>query len=115
MFWKKYTWHKAANNESEIILNRNDIGILEIEGKKICVAKFKNEWFAFAHNCPHAGGLMSEGFLDFSGNIICPVHGYKFSLRNGRCKIPDGYSLKTFRAELRKDGFFIGVEEGKSL
>jgi nitrite reductase/ring-hydroxylating ferredoxin subunit len=115
MFRKKHRWHKVAAHASEIVLNRNDIGIVEIEGKKICLAKFKNDWFAFAHHCPHAGGLMSQGFLDLSGNIACPVHGYKFNLRNGRCKIPEGYRLSTYKVESRVDGLFIGIEEGTSI
>jgi 3-phenylpropionate/trans-cinnamate dioxygenase ferredoxin subunit len=113
MFWKKYNWHKVADLETEIRFNRNGIGIVEMDGKKICVAKFKNEWHAFAYNCPHAGGVMADGYIDLSGNIVCPIHGYKFGLQNGRCKTTEGYCLKTFRAESRKDGFFIGVEENK--
>jgi len=113
MFWKKYKWRRIANHESEIVLNRNGIGVVEMDGKKICVAKFKNEWHAFAYNCPHAGGVMAEGYIDVSGSIVCPIHSYKFSLKNGRSKVIDGYCLKTFRAESRKDGFFIGTEETK--
>jgi 3-phenylpropionate/trans-cinnamate dioxygenase ferredoxin subunit len=111
MFWKKYNWHKVADREAEITLNRNGIGVVEINDKKICVAKFKNEWRAFAYNCPHAGGIMAEGYIDLSGNIVCPVHSYKFSLKNGRSKMPEGFCLKTHPAESRKDGFFIGFEE----
>ncbi len=113
MFWKKYHWYKAANNEAEIILNRNGIGIIELEGKKICVAKYKNEWHAFSYHCPHAGGIMAEGYLDGSGNVACPIHGYKFNMKNGRCKIPDGFNIKTFRVDAKEDGFYIGIEEGK--
>jgi nitrite reductase/ring-hydroxylating ferredoxin subunit len=113
MFWKKYNWHKVANLETEIILNRNGIATVEIDGKKICVAKFKNDWHAFAYNCPHAGGVMADGYIDLSGNIVCPIHGYKFGLQNGRSKTGEGYCLKTYRAELRKDGFFIGIEQNK--
>ena len=115
MFWKKYKWHKAADPEAEIKLNGHGVGVIEIYGKKICVCKYKNEWFAFAYNCPHAGGIMAEGYIDGSGNISCPIHSYKFSLKNGRSKSPEGYCLKTYRVELRKEGFFIGIEESKSL
>ncbi|HLK30835.1 MAG TPA: Rieske 2Fe-2S domain-containing protein [Puia sp.] len=113
MFWKKYKWHKAANSEAEIILNRNGIGVVELEGKKICVAKYDNEWRAFAYSCPHAGGIMAEGYLDGAGNVSCPIHGYKFNMTNGRCKIPEGFKIKTFKVETREDGFYIGVEEGR--
>ena len=115
MFWKKIKWHKAADKAAEIKLNVNGIGVVELEGKKICVAKVKNEWHAFAyHHCPHAGGIMAEGYLDESNcSVSCPIHGYKFNLKNGRCKIPDGFTMKTYKAELRDNGFFIGIEEGR--
>ena len=110
MFWKKYNWYKVAETEAEIKLNRNGIGIFEVTGKKVCVTKYLDVWYAFAYHCPHAGGLMSEGYVDLSGNIVCPVHAYKFNLKNGRCDIPDSFRLKTFRVELRPDGFYIGME-----
>ncbi len=114
MFWKKIKWHKAANSEAEIKLNSNGIGVVEIEGKKICVAKAKNEWHAFAYSCPHAGGIMAEGYLDEAGgNVSCPIHGYKFNLKNGRCKIPDGFTMKTYRVDSKEEGFLIGIEEGR--
>src|SRR6202042_3896876 len=112
MFWKKFKWHKVANSEAEIKLNSNKIGVVEIEGKKICVAKIKSGWHAFAYSCPHAGGILAEGYLDESGgNVSCPIHGYKFNLKNGRCKIPDGFAMKIYRVELKEDGFFIGIEK----
>ncbi|HVM87323.1 MAG TPA: Rieske 2Fe-2S domain-containing protein [Puia sp.] len=113
MFWKKYTWYKVADKDAEIALNPNGIGTLEIEGKKICVAKFRNEWFAFAYNCPHAGGLMNEGYLDDSGNVVCPIHAYKFNLKNGYCKFPEGSRIKTYKMENREDGLYLGIEEKK--
>jgi len=32
-------------------------------------------------------GLWPKGYIDLSGNIVCPIHSYKFSLKNGRSKI----------------------------
>jgi nitrite reductase/ring-hydroxylating ferredoxin subunit len=109
MFWKKIKWHKAADNDAEIKLNENGIGVVMIEGIKICVTKHRDKWFAFAYNCPHAGGIMSEGYIDSTGSIVCPVHSYKFSLRNGMSKMPEGFCLKIYPIDLRKDGFFIGL------
>ncbi|MBS1946429.1 MAG: Rieske 2Fe-2S domain-containing protein [Bacteroidetes bacterium] len=109
MFWKKYKWHRAASKEEELILNKHGICVVEIEQKKICVAKSGSQWFAFAYHCPHAGGLMNEGYLDGAGNISCPVHGYKFSLKTGASKFPEGYCIKTFKIELKPDGVYIGL------
>ena len=111
MFWKKYTWQKAAENEADIKLNRTGIGTIELNGKKICVLKQKNDWYGFAYHCPHAGAAMTESYIDLSGNIVCPLHGYKFSLKNGRSKSPEGFCIKVYPVEQRKDGFYIGFED----
>ena len=81
---KKYSWHKIADSEEEIIFPENRIAVIEIENKKICLTKFQQEWFAFPFKCPHAGGMLANGYVDMIGNIVCPLHRYKFSLKNGR-------------------------------
>jgi 3-phenylpropionate/trans-cinnamate dioxygenase ferredoxin subunit len=56
---------------------------------------------------------MANGFIDALGNIVCPLHRYKFSLQNGRNVSGEGYFLKLFPVEIRPDGVFIGLEENK--
>lgn len=112
MGFKKYKWHKVAEPEAAGKLSPGDIGIVVVDGKKICIAQWQNGWYGFAHSCPHAGGLMEEGYLDDLGNVVCPVHHYKFSLKNGRNSSGEGYKLKTYPVESRPDGLFVGIEEG---
>ena len=45
---KKYEWHKFADNEEEIIVAENGIAVIEVNGKKICLTKFQQQWFGFA-------------------------------------------------------------------
>ena len=52
---------------------------IEAGGKKMCLAKYNDQLFACAAKCPHAGGVMEEGWVDAVGNIVCPLHRYKFS------------------------------------
>lgn len=108
---KKYTWHKIAESVAE--LNWNEQGLCEVEagGKRICLARYKEQVFACAHKCPHAGGHMSKGYLDTLGNIVCPLHRYRFSLQNGRNVSGEGYYLKNYPVELRDDGVYAGIEQ----
>jgi len=85
---------------------------IEAGGKKMCLAKFEGNLFACAHKCPHAGGLMEEGWVDATGNIVCPLHRYKFSLEKGRNVSGEGYFLKTYPIEERPDGIYVGIETG---
>ena len=113
--FKKYTWHKIAGSIAEIGFSPEGLAQMEAAGKKFCIAKQNNKLNACAHSCPHAGGIMAEGYLDPLGNIVCPVHRYKFSLQNGFNTTGEGYFLKTYPVEIREDGVYLGIEEKRSL
>lgn len=88
-------------------------GLLEIEvaDKKVCLTLHKEQLYACAAKCPHAGGTMAAGYIDALSNIICPLHRYKFSLHSGRNTSGEGFFLKTYPIEMRPEGIFIGLEE----
>ena len=109
---KKYSWHKVAGSLSEIVFNSNNIATIEVDNKLMCLAKHGDSLFSFAHKCPHAGGLLSEGWIDTKGNVVCPVHGYKFNIENGRNVSGEGYKLKNWPVESKDDGIYVGIEDG---
>ncbi len=71
----------------------------------------KDNLYACTATCPHAGGILGEGYVDVLGNIVCPIHRYKFSLRNGQNTSGEGYYLKTYPVEMRLEGIFVGFAE----
>jgi 3-phenylpropionate/trans-cinnamate dioxygenase ferredoxin subunit len=103
-------WFKIADNEEEIIVAENSIAVIEVNGKKICLTKHGNDWHAFAYKCPHASGIMGDGYIDGLGNVVCPVHRYKFNLKNGRNTSGEGYYLKIYKTEAKDDGIYVGME-----
>ena len=107
---KKYKWHKIADSETELNFAPNHLLQVEVAGKKICLAK-GTSLYACTAKCPHAGGVIAEGFLDGSDIVTCPLHRYKFSLQNGRNVSGEGYYLKTYPVRCSGDGVFIGIEE----
>ena len=115
MIEKKYTWYKIAGHINEIEFAENNIAVAEIKDKKICIAKFKESYFAFAFQCPHAGGFLADGYIDAVGNIVCPIHRYKYDLKNGRNVNGEGYYLKNWPVEIREDGLYVGIEESSGL
>jgi nitrite reductase/ring-hydroxylating ferredoxin subunit len=108
---KKYRWFKIAENINELSFAENNLLIVETNNKKITLAKFKNEILACAYLCPHASGVLADGYIDAIGNIVCPVHRYKFNLINGRNVTGEGYHLKTHPVKLSEEGIFVGFEE----
>lgn len=83
--------------------------IVEAGNKKITLVKFRGEFFACAHLCPHAGGVLSGGRIDDKGNIVCPLHGYRFNLKNGRNSSGEGFHLKIFSLEKTAGGFWVEI------
>ena len=112
---KKYQWHKIADTIAAIGFAGNHIAVTEADGKKICIGQHNGQLFAFAYKCPHAGGFMADGFIDALGYIVCPLHRYKFSMQNGRNVSGEGFYLKHWPVEVRDDGVYVGLEEGRSL
>jgi 3-phenylpropionate/trans-cinnamate dioxygenase ferredoxin subunit len=112
---KKYTWHKIAESADDFFWQENNLCEIQLKGKTICVVKHGDVVYACTHKCPHAGGHLSNGFIDALGNIVCPLHRYKFNLQNGRNVSGEGYYLKTYPVEMRADGVYIGLEEGGLL
>lgn len=112
---KKYTWHKIADHINELNFAENNIAIAELKGKKICIAKWKDRVFAFAYKCPHAGGILADGYIDALGNVVCPLHRYKFDMSNGRNISGEGYYLKHWPVVQREDAIYVGMEESSGL
>jgi len=112
---KKYKWHKVADSLGEIEFGSNNIAVVDLNGKIICIGKFNESVFAFAYKCPHAGGTLAEGFIDALGNIVCPLHRYKYNMANGRNTSGEGYYLTHWPVEIKEDGIFVGVEETGGL
>ncbi|HKO79115.1 MAG TPA: Rieske 2Fe-2S domain-containing protein [Chitinophagaceae bacterium] len=112
---KQYTWYKIADQIEELDFAANNIALTEANSKKICIGKFKEQLFAFAYKCPHAGGVMADGYIDALGNVVCPVHRYKYDMKNGRNTSGEGYYLKNWPVELRENGVFVGMEESGGI
>ncbi|MBM3431665.1 MAG: Rieske 2Fe-2S domain-containing protein [Bacteroidetes bacterium] len=104
---------KIAEHPNELGFASNGLVEITVNGKKICVARvvegLEIKLFACAAACPHAGARMANGTIDPLGNVICPLHRYKFSMVNGRNVSGEGYHLKTWKVEWREDGVWIDL------
>lgn len=100
------TWHKIAESVAEINFSPAGLAEVEVAGKRVCLAHYKEQLFACAAKCPHAGGTMAGGYTDALGNIVCPLHRYKFSLGRGHNVSGEGYYLKTYPVK-EEDGIWL--------
>jgi len=102
-------WYKISESITEINFGTNNLCVINVAGKSVTLALYNSQIFACPQKCPHAGGLLADGYLDSSGNIVCPMHLYRFNLQTGRNVSGEGYLLKTYPVELRNDGVFINI------
>jgi nitrite reductase/ring-hydroxylating ferredoxin subunit len=107
---EKYKWYKIGELGEQVV-EENSISIIEVNSKKISVARWHGNLYGFAYKCPHAGGILADGSMDQSGNIICPLHRYKYSIQNGYNVSGEGYYLNTYPIELKSDGIYIGIKD----
>lgn len=112
---EKIVWYKISESRHELFSDSQGLTEVAVNGREICISVINEKLYACAAKCPHAGGRMAEGYVDPLGNIVCPLHRYKFSVENGRNMSGEGYFLKTFLIEERKEGVFVGIEEKKGL
>ena len=108
---KEIQWFKIAESINEIPFGENGLAEVFAGDKKICVGRWNGELFAVAAKCPHAGGILKDGFIDALGNVVCPLHRYKFCLKNGRNVSGEGYYLKHWQIQIKEEGVFAGLDK----
>ncbi|HWL87544.1 MAG TPA: Rieske 2Fe-2S domain-containing protein [Polyangiaceae bacterium] len=64
--------------------------------------------YALEDACNHSGASLAEGWLR-DGCIVCPMHGYEFSMKTGALIVPRGVcdAQRTFRAVIEGDEIAI--------
>jgi nitrite reductase/ring-hydroxylating ferredoxin subunit len=84
-------------------LNLGQTQLVHVNSKAVAVYNVDGQFFATQDNCTHAGGPLSEGFLE--GKIItCPWHGSCFDVTNGQVTCgPATEPVKTYRVTLEGD------------
>ena len=112
---EQLNWIKVAASEAELDFHDNHIAEVTAGERRICIGRFEDKLFAFANKCPHASGLFTSGYIDAVGNVVCPIHRYKFCMRNGRNVTGEGYFLRNWPVEIREDGIYVGFEKNKWL
>ena len=108
---REIIWHKVVEDKRMLPFKGNRMCVVSVNGKNITIAEHKSLLVAFAYKCPHASGIMSEGYLNSLGEVVCPLHRYAFNTSNGRNTTGEGYYLKTYNIEEREDGVYIGIEK----
>ncbi len=73
-------WVEAGKSSE---LADGSIKAVDVQGRRILIARAGDLYFAADDRCPHMGASLSTGSLE--GTVVtCPRHGSQFDLRDGR-------------------------------
>lgn len=83
----------------KVVLGNNTIGLLRL-GDVV---------FAFDSQCPHRGADLLQANINGAGEIICPLHQYRFDLRSGQVRSGFCGDLPIFQVNLSENGLLIHI------
>jgi nitrite reductase/ring-hydroxylating ferredoxin subunit len=86
--------------------------VIEIRanGKELCLVRNNGILYAVENTCPHAGGVLSDGWC-VNENLVCPVHRYQYNLLTGRGAEGQGDYIYTYPVEERGDGIYVQLKQ----
>lgn len=60
---------------------------VEAAGARLAVLRDGDSIAVMFDRCPHAAGSLGSGWVE-DGEVVCPLHRWRFRLRDGRCDVP---------------------------
>jgi precorrin-3B synthase len=73
--------------------------VVRAAGRDLALLCTAQGLFAMDNACPHSGGPLGEGAVE-GGTVTCPLHGWKFEGRSGRCLTEPRYRQRTYETRL---------------
>lgn len=82
---------------------------ITVDGLELAVFRDGEELRCIQESCPHRGAALSEGFVQ-DGEVVCPWHGWRYSLRDGECStLPGSAPVACYAAEARDGDVWIRI------
>jgi ferredoxin-nitrite reductase len=82
--------------------------LVRAKGEEMAVFKTNGQLYGIQNICPHAGGQLCDGWIE-GGEVVCPLHRYKFDLKTGACSTDPRLKARIFK--LVQHGENYAVEE----
>jgi nitrite reductase (NADH) small subunit len=91
---------------------QNRIECIEVGDRKVAVTMLQGELYAFDGFCPHVYGPMHRS--EINGTILtCPLHGWRFDLRDGGREIHNYKSLPMHETKIEGEDVYVRIADGK--
>jgi 3-phenylpropionate/trans-cinnamate dioxygenase ferredoxin subunit len=104
-------WVRLFRDELEAasVVPPGKMRVVRVADLKICLVHKTDSWYAIQDACPHLGESLSRGHLNAFGDIICPLHAYRFQLSSGREAMERCKDAKVYPIRVQPEGIFIGL------
>jgi nitrite reductase/ring-hydroxylating ferredoxin subunit len=79
---------------------------VQVDGKDIALFNVNGTYHVIDAVCPHEDGPLHQGEVE-GDTIICPWHGYDFSVMTGECSVDPNLRVLTFVAKIQGNDVFI--------
>ena len=84
--------------------------VVDIEGVPIALYNVEGTYYATDDICTHDGGTLADGKLD-GYEIICPRHGARFDVRNGKAMCMPAFTpVNTYPVKIQGNDILIEFE-----
>ncbi len=80
--------------------------LFRAKGEEMAVFKSNGQLYGIQNICPHEGGQLCNGWIE-GGEVVCPLHGYKFDLKTGACSTDPKLKVKVFKLVAQGDQFLL--------
>ena len=104
-------WNQPVCKASDLV--EGQMLLANIQGARIAVGRCSQGVVAFADQCSHKGGPLSDGAL-VGCTVQCPWHGSQFDVVTGRVVAgPAGERILTYDVVTRGDDVFVYPKRGE--
>lgn len=82
---------------------------IQLGEKQLAGVRIGEKIFVFDSFCPHRGAPLTQGRINGLGEIVCPLHEYRFDLATGTIRAGSCGDLEIYPAQVEPDGLKIIV------
>ena len=92
--------------ESE--LKEGQMKRLQVSGRSILLVRQYGQVFGVSNSCPHMGCSLDKGILR-EYLVMCPCHGWKFDIRNGKYEENEAIALVSYRCMIQNGKVYVEI------
>ncbi|HEU4401002.1 MAG TPA: Rieske (2Fe-2S) protein [Candidatus Polarisedimenticolia bacterium] len=83
--------------------------VVQINEHVVAIFNMGGAFYALDNTCPHQGGPLGEGYLEETGVISCPWHGWTFDLKTGISPIDPDVSVRRYPIRIEAGEIIVEI------